>query len=110
MAELEKDNRGAWMARKIKEQNFSYQEVVHHLPITYPTFLTYWLKKPELDWHKMKQIADVIGYDLRDDFPEAAFLYPQEVLNIDFKDKYYLLLEKYAKLQEEFTAYRAKHK
>lgn len=108
MAELEKDKHGPWIAKKIKEKGFTYQEVVHYLPITYSNFHTKWLKKDDLDWHKMKQVADIISYDLRDDFPEAAFLYHDETVNVDFKEKYYSLLEKYMFLQEEFTEYKKK--
>jgi hypothetical protein len=110
MSVLEKDNHGGWMAKKIKEKGFTYQEVVHYLPISYPNFHSKWLKKPDLDWHKMKQIADVITYDLRDDYPQTAFLYQDEVVNVDFKEKYYSLLEKHMYLQEEFAEYKAKHK
>lgn len=112
MAELDKKKRGPWIAAKIKEQGFSKTEVGDTLDISYSTVLR-WLKTFNLDFPKMKMIADVIRIDLKNEYPEAAYLYQEEYfdkVNEDFKEKYLKLLQKHLELKEELELLKAKKK
>lgn len=112
MTELDRKNRGAWIAQKIKDQGFTKLEVADFLGINYTT-LHRWFKVINLDFPKMKQIADHIKIDLRNYYPEASYLYPDadiesKKVNEDYKEKYIDLLQKHMLLQEEFAEYKKK--
>lgn len=96
-------HRGEWIKRKIKERGFTLDMLCDELHMA-RTSLWRMTKAEDLPYFKMKIVADAIGVDLRNDFPDAASLYEKKVK--DYKSLYQQSLEEIAELKEELAKYK----
>ena len=95
-----------WLKNAAKENGFSYDMIAEQLGKDRTTIWR-WFNSKQLSNVKMKQIADVIGVDLRQHFEGFEGAY-NLVEKKDYQIKYYELLEKHHMLLEELSEYKSK--
>lgn len=98
------DNRVQWLKEAAKKNGFSYDMIAEQLGKDRTTIWR-WFNSKTLTNVKMKQIADVLGIDLRQHFEgfDAAY---NVVEKKDYQIKYFELLEKHHMLMEELAEYK----
>lgn len=106
----------------IIEMGFTIKGVARKIGLNRMT-VSKWFNVPNLEFHKMKQVGDVIGYDFGQDYPDWPYAYrnPEQEVGFVSEDpatyhtlaecqknyrilqgKYTDLLEKYAHMFERF--------
>lgn len=103
--ENEPIHRGEWLKDKIKESGYSYKMIGDLIAMDKSTVFRM-VTKEKLDISKMKLVADVLGIDLRVDFPESKIFYNENTLN--YKKLYEMEKEKVQVLQEALEQYNVK--
>jgi len=91
-------DRGEYLKVKMKEHGFTIDMLASSLEI-HPATVWSWMTNADCPLSKMKEIADIIKLDLRNDFPESESLYTSPVKN--YETLYLKELERNRQLQEE---------
>lgn len=98
-------DRGKYIKEKISEYGYTIDMIALMLELN-PSTVFRWVKTKDLSLVRMKQIADVLKLDLREDFPESKTLYYPSPKN--YEVLYFKELERNRMLQEEMEQYKAK--
>ncbi len=98
-------DRGKYIKEKIAEYGYTIDMIASMLELN-PSTVFRWVKSKDLSLVRMKQIADLLKLDLREDFPESANLYYPSPKNYEIL--YLKELERNRILQEEVERFKAK--
>ena len=98
---------GDWFKQQLKKAGINHSEVAYEIGYDVSTVWR-WLNKEKLSTRQKKLLADVLKIDLREYFNDVESVYESSE-QTNYRIKYRDLLEKYARLEEEFAQYKLKH-